>query len=132
MIRTKEVDVKYKDHNFDLGLSLKISRVLARMTLEEVAEKVGCSTSFLSLIERNKREPKFSTVLLYCEATGTTLFDVVERMSRMIIQGKSTLVIPRILFDVTEPDRKNTAPIVDGTNSGTFSEYMHEVGDDGL
>jgi putative transcriptional regulator len=41
----------------DLGLRLKLFRVAADLKQHEVAEALGLTTNFISMVERGKREP---------------------------------------------------------------------------
>lgn len=46
----------------NLGRSIKMCRVQRGLSLEEAAKRAGISTSYMSLIEQNKRDPPMSTV----------------------------------------------------------------------
>ena len=41
----------------DLGLRLKLFRVAANLKQQEVADALGLTTNYISMIERGKREP---------------------------------------------------------------------------
>lgn len=56
------------DTNKLLGRAIKMSRVGADLTQGELAEKAGISVSYLSLLERGKRDPSVSTVCKIAEA----------------------------------------------------------------
>ncbi len=50
----------------DLGLRIREARRKADMTQEELAEKMGISTSFLGHMERGSRNASLDTLVLLC------------------------------------------------------------------
>ena len=46
----------------NLGKAIRLCRVQKDMSLEKLASKADISTSYLSLLERGKRDPNFSTL----------------------------------------------------------------------
>ena len=46
----------------NLGHAIKLCRTQRNLSLVELAERVGITPSYLSLLERNKRDPVFSVV----------------------------------------------------------------------
>lgn len=46
----------------DIGKAIKTARIQKNMNQTELAELAGISTSYLSLIERNKRDPKMAAL----------------------------------------------------------------------
>ena len=46
----------------DIGRALKLCRSQRRMTQADLAIRAGFSVSYLSLLEKNKRDPSLSTV----------------------------------------------------------------------
>ena len=46
----------------NLGKAIKLSRIRRELNQSELAKKAGISVSYLSLLERGKRDPSFSTV----------------------------------------------------------------------
>lgn len=49
-------------NNFMIGELLKIERIKAKMTQEEIAEKIGTKKSYISRIERGKSDIQLSTL----------------------------------------------------------------------
>lgn len=46
----------------NLGNAIKLIRTQSNLTQTELAEQAGISVSYLSMLERNKRDPNFSTL----------------------------------------------------------------------
>lgn len=64
--------------DFNVGIRLRAVRKARGMRIEEVAEKVGVSKSFISRLERNVTQASIATLLKVCEVVGITpakLFD---------------------------------------------------------
>lgn len=59
-----------------LGKGIKTIRTQKEMTQIELANRVGLSGSYFSLLERDLRDPKVSTILSICEALGVTFFEL--------------------------------------------------------
>ena len=52
----------------DLGNAIKLCRVRRKLNQTELASLSGISVSYLSLLERGKRDPNFSTIQNIAEA----------------------------------------------------------------
>jgi len=76
---TRREDVKAAR---ELGKLLKLLRKGAGLSQEELAERVGCSRTYPSLLELGKRTPKLFMFIRISHALGmnaATLFKMVER-----------------------------------------------------
>ncbi len=62
---------RYKQ--FKVGLLLKMARKEAKMTQEQVAEKMGTKKSVISRLENHADDMKVSTMFRYLEAVGKKL-----------------------------------------------------------
>lgn len=58
-----------------IGKTIKQLRSKRELTLEEVAEKCGCTPGFLSLLERSKAAPSVTTLYAIAEALGVKVTD---------------------------------------------------------
>jgi transcriptional regulator with XRE-family HTH domain len=58
-----------------LGQTIKDLRSRRGLTLDQVAEKSGCTPGFLSQIERNKALPSVTTLYSIAEALGVHVTD---------------------------------------------------------
>jgi transcriptional regulator with XRE-family HTH domain len=54
----------------NLGKSIRLCRTNIGLSQADLAEKVGVSVSYISLIEKNKRDPPLSTVERVAAALG--------------------------------------------------------------
>jgi len=57
----------------NLGRSIKLCRTNRGLSQEELARKIGLSVSYISLIEKGKRDPAMSTVEEIAAAVGVPL-----------------------------------------------------------
>lgn len=60
-----------------IGKAIKIFRVQAGLKQQELADKAGISVSYLSLLERNKRDPVFSTLVKIAKALQVNLLVMI-------------------------------------------------------
>lgn len=56
-----------------LGKRIRDERLLLRLTIEQLAEKVDKSTNYIGQIERNDGKPSLETVVDIANALGTTV-----------------------------------------------------------
>lgn len=56
-----------------LGRRIRDRRLLSRLTIEELAEKVHKSTNYIGQIERNDGKPSLETIVDIANALGTTV-----------------------------------------------------------
>jgi transcriptional regulator with XRE-family HTH domain len=99
----------------NIGKAIKLCRVQRNLTQKELAERADISKSYLSLIERGKRDPTFSTVediatalnvptsiLVFLAADGEELelvnADLAEKLShtalRLIRESNEEIKLP--------------------------------------
>jgi ribosome-binding protein aMBF1 (putative translation factor) len=60
-----------RDRIEELGARIRHARKLKKLTLKQLGDKVGCSESLLSKIERNHITPSLSVLLGIADALGT-------------------------------------------------------------
>ncbi|MFC3396320.1 helix-turn-helix domain-containing protein [Brenneria rubrifaciens] len=88
--------------DFNVGIRLRAIRKAKGMRIEDVAEQVGVSKSFISRLERNVAQASIATLLRVCEVVGIT---------------------PSKLFD---PPSTNFVPAGQGTPISLGGEKMRE------
>ncbi|MFK3707923.1 helix-turn-helix domain-containing protein [Klebsiella sp. NPDC088457] len=74
----KHIQKENNDADFNVGKRLRAVRKARGMRIEDVAQKVGVSKSFISRLERNVTHASIATLLRVCEIVGITpakLFD---------------------------------------------------------
>lgn len=60
-----------------IGIRIKAGRVAAGLTQERLAEKVGISSTYLSAIECNVKDPKLATFIKIANAIGASADDLL-------------------------------------------------------
>ena len=60
-----------------IGTRIKAGRVAAGLTQERLAEKVGISSTYLSAIECNVKDPKLATFIKIANAVGASADDLL-------------------------------------------------------
>lgn len=60
-----------------IGTRIKAGRVAAGLTQERLAEKVGISSTYLSAIECNVKDPKLATFIKIANAIGSSADDLL-------------------------------------------------------
>ena len=65
------------DYNL-LGKRIRDERLLLRLTLEELAEKVDKSSNFIGQIERADGKPSIETIVDIANALGTTVDNLLQ------------------------------------------------------
>ena len=60
-----------------IGTRIKAGRVTAGLTQERLAEKVGISSTYLSAIECNVKDPKLATYIKIANAIGASADDLL-------------------------------------------------------
>ena len=60
-----------------IGTRIKAGRVAAGLTQERLAEKVGISSTYLSAIECNVKDPKLATFIMIANAIGASADDLL-------------------------------------------------------
>lgn len=69
----KTSSVKQKEYLKKLGKAIKLQRQAKDLKQKELAEKVGISSNYLSMIERGEKSVSFDTLVKIAEALDTKL-----------------------------------------------------------
>ena len=73
---------------------LRVSRVGARMTQEDLSERARISVSFLSMIERGERSPHLETLAAIAEALEVRMVDLFESSNDDSVDGVEPIYRP--------------------------------------
>lgn len=65
---------------------LAYKRKTKNISLEALAEKTGLSRACISFIEKKKRTPKLTTVLLICDSLDTTICELSQEYAMYYIK----------------------------------------------
>ena len=103
-----------------IGTRIKAGRVAAGLTQERLAEKVGISSTYLSAIECNVKDPKLATFIKIANAIGSSADDLLadvlnvkqyeeyiereERIRKLTLKGQNKIY--RILDVMIEEAEK--------------------------
>jgi transcriptional regulator with XRE-family HTH domain len=81
----------------DVGDKLRTLRKSRGMSLKQLAAKVGCSASYLSMIENQKLNPSVSRLKSIAEGLGTTIIELFQepRRQEMVLREHER---PRVAF----------------------------------
>ncbi len=81
----------------DIGPKLRSLRKVRAMSLKQLAAKVGCSASYLSMVENEKLNPSVSRLKSIAEGLGTTIIDLFQepRRQEMVLRQHER---PRVAF----------------------------------
>ena len=78
--------------------TFRVARLLLRLTMEQLAEKVDKSSNFIGQIERGESKPSLETLVSIANALGTTvdslLRDNLNKDNDNIIREIETLLYP--------------------------------------
>jgi transcriptional regulator with XRE-family HTH domain len=97
-----------------IGATLRRHRLAQGRTLREVAVKGGISLTYLSEVERGRKEPSSEVLVAVCDALGLVLsdvlFEVAEAAARAEAEARPTAAIgflpaARRLAPVARPQR---------------------------
>ena len=65
-----------------IGQQIKLYRKKKGYTLDDLSERCGLSTSYLSLLERGKNNPTISTVQGICTALDVSMSDLFSDIEK--------------------------------------------------
>ena len=84
-----------------LGKRIRDERLLLRLTIEQLAERVDKSTNYIGQIERNDGKPSLETIVDIANALGTTVDSLLRDNVRAVNDniGKEIEAIIRTLDD---------------------------------
>ena len=87
-----------------LGKRIRDERLLLRLTIEQLAERIDKSGNFIGQIERNESKPSIETLVDIANALGTT---VDSLLNDSIIVNEDNIIreINTLLFSMNDIDR---------------------------
>jgi len=65
-----------------IGITLKSIRVKQNKSQEEIALQVGVDRSYISLLEKGKRNPTIYTLCKICSALGVSILDLWRYLNK--------------------------------------------------
>jgi len=84
-----------------LGKRIRDERLLLRLTIEQLAERVNKSGNYIGQIERNDGKPSLETIVDIANALGTTI-DCLLRDSVKMNEDNIAKEIYSLIFDMDD------------------------------
>lgn len=119
-----------------IGNRLRSLRKTQGLSLKQVAELVGCTPSYLSMVENNKLDPSASRLKRIADALGSTIIElfserpngeevVLRKDDRQRVAVRGSKMLIEILIR-QGPDKKLDARLaVVGPGGGSEGDYSH-------
>ena len=105
-----------------LGKRIRDERLLLRLTIEQLAERVDKSTNYIGQIERNDGKPSLETIVDIANALGTTV-DALLKDSLKTEQRDGTIQeISTLLYSLDDNGKQFILDMVK-----RYSHY-HQIG----
>lgn len=95
-----------------IGRRIQKCREDAKMTQEQLAEKVGISWNYLGAIERETKTPKLETLIKIVNALGVSADDVLLDVIDVGLKARCTKLEERIR-NLPEKEQKKVLRIID-------------------
>ncbi|MFP3912638.1 MAG: helix-turn-helix domain-containing protein [Desulfobacteraceae bacterium] len=124
-----------------IGNRIRLMRNSRGLTLKQVAEGVGCTPSYLSMVENNKLDPSASRLKKIADALGTTIVALLSDQSdnsiilrkadrqRVAVQGSRLLIDILVRQDSSKKMDARLATVTAGGGSeGNYSHPGEEFG----
>ena len=87
-----------------LGKRIRDERLLLRLTIEQLAERIDKSGNFVGQIERNESKPSIETLVDIANALGTTV-DTLLNNNLRAHEDNIVKEINTMLFSMTDTDK---------------------------
>ena len=88
-----------------LGKRIRDERLLLRLTIEQLAEKVDKSLNFIGQIERGEGKPSLETLVDIANALGTTTDSLLKENLQANTMDGVTREINSLLHDMDAPGK---------------------------
>lgn len=124
-----------------IGKKIRALRKNRGLTLKEVAALVGCTPSYLSMMENDKLDPSSSRLKQIADALGSTIVQLFPDQGRddMILRAKDRQKVnvsgSKLLFEILihqGPDKKMDARLATvypgGGSGGSYTHQGEEFG----
>lgn len=85
-----------------LGKRIRDERLLLRLTIEQLAERVNKSSNYIGQIERNDGKPSLETVVDIANALGTTIDNLLTDSIKINSDSGTVREITTILYTIDD------------------------------
>lgn len=95
-----------------LGKRIRDERLMLRLTIEQLAEKVDKSTNYIGQIERNDGKPSLETIVDIANALGTTVDALLQDSIHFISCDGSIHEITALLYSLDDKGKQFILDVV--------------------
>ena len=95
-----------------LARQLRIKRLQAGLTLEDLADAAEISTSFLAYLETNKKKPSLATIAKLTAALNVSVSELFNEKAVPRIASEKQKALNRLLKLLQNQSRENTETIL--------------------
>ncbi len=107
-----------------LGKRIRDERLLQRLTIEQLAERVDKSTNYIGQIERNDGKPSLETVVDIANALGTTVDSLLSDSLHTEKRDSTVQEISTLLYSLDDKGKQFILDVVKRYS------YYHKSQDD--
>lgn len=95
-----------------IARQLRLRRLQAGLTLEDLADTAGISVSFLAYLETNKKKPSLATIAKIAKALGISVAELFNEKTLPHMAAEKHKTLNKILKLLQKQGRKNTDTIM--------------------
>lgn len=85
-----------------LGKRIRDERLLLRLTIEQLAERVNKSSNYIGQIERNDGKPSLETIVDIANALGTTIDNLLTDSIKINSDSSTVREITTMLYTIDD------------------------------
>lgn len=95
-----------------IAKQLRLKRLQAGLTIEDLADTAGISVSFLAYLETNKKKPSLATIAKIAKALNISISELFDERTVLNIAGEKQKTLNRILKLLQNQSPENTETIL--------------------
>jgi len=95
-----------------IAKQLRLKRLQAGLTIEDLADTAGISVSFLAYLETNKKKPSLATIAKIAKALNISISELFDERSVLNVAGEKQKTLNKILKLLQNQSPENTETIL--------------------
>jgi len=95
-----------------IAKQLRLKRLQAGLTIEDLADTAEISVSFLAYLETNKKKPSLATIAKIAKALNISISELFDERTVLNIAGEKQKTLNRILKLLQNQSPENTETIL--------------------
>ncbi len=95
-----------------IARQLRLKRLQAGLTIEDLADTAGISVSFLAYLETNKKKPSLATIAKIAKALNISVSELFNERTVLNVAGEKQKTLNRILKLLQNQSPENTETIL--------------------